>query len=94
MVLVVLRLEDNINVPSLQEPLYIDQCFKNSALHELMLQWAFTLKSYDTIFFESGGSNRTYISSYDFIVLLYWHTSLGCFKYVKRMILLILSNFG
>lgn len=73
MVLVVLRLEDNINVPSLQEPLSIDQCFKNSALHELMLQWAFNLKSYAIMFFfESGKSNRTYIYFYVFhcIVIL------------------------
>lgn len=63
MVLVVLRLEDNINVPSLQEPLSIDQCSKTSALHELMLQWAFNLKSYAIIFFlkVEGAIERTYI---------------------------------
>lgn len=90
MVLVVLRLEDNINVPSLQEPLSIDQCFKNSALHELMLQWAFNLKSYASIFFflkVERAIERTDISMF-FIVLLYRHTSLGCFKYVYRTILL------
>lgn len=89
MVLVVLRLEDNINVPSLQEPLSIDQCFKNSALHELMLQWAFNLKSYASIFFlkVERAIELTDISMF-FIVLLYWHTSLGCFKYVYRTILL------
>lgn len=73
MVLVVLRLEDNINVPSLQEPLSIDQCSKTSALHELMLQWAFNLKSYAIIlfyFFESGRSNRTYIYFYVFYCIV------------------------
>lgn len=37
MVLVVLRLEDNINVPSRQDPLSIDQGSIKSARHELTL---------------------------------------------------------